>query len=199
MGRLCRVLRYSETRRRRVNYGVTLARLTGDVMKTQTEPASTGRRNRRKYTPLQRFAAKVMLPAFWRDEDCWDWIGARAALDGRGALWVEGKLIYAYRFAYETFVGPIHPGLTLDHLCRRPCCVNPAHLDPCHHAVNCLRGNSPNAQNARKRYCPRGHPLFGENLKVRRGQRECITCNKESARRRWQDALALRLATKAVS
>ena len=29
---------------------------------------------------------------------------------------------------YEWFVGPIPKGLQLDHLCRVPHCVNPAHL-----------------------------------------------------------------------
>lgn len=36
----------------------------------------------------------------------------------------------AHRFVYAHFVGPIPKGMTLDHLCANPSCVNPSHLEP---------------------------------------------------------------------
>jgi hypothetical protein len=37
----------------------------------------------------------------------------------------------------------------LDHLCRRPACVNPDHLDPVAHRVNVIRGAAPAISRAR--------------------------------------------------
>lgn len=55
---------------------------------------------------------------------CWEWNGqmdnGRARYAGRGA----------HTIAYEALVGPVPDGLTLDHLCRMPACVNPDHLEP---------------------------------------------------------------------
>jgi hypothetical protein len=45
-----------------------------------------------------------------------------------------------YRLAYSFFVGPVPPGLHLDHLCRRPECWNPWHLDPVTPRINSRRG-----------------------------------------------------------
>ena len=39
--------------------------------------------------------------------------------------------VYSHRVIYTLLVDPIPPALTLDHLCRRPHCVNPSHLDRC--------------------------------------------------------------------
>lgn len=40
-----------------------------------------------------------------------------------------GETAYAHRVAYELYVGPIPPGLVVDHLCRVTWCCNPAHLE----------------------------------------------------------------------
>lgn len=47
--------------------------------------------------------------------------------------------IGAHRYAYEAIVGSIPDGLTLDHLCRTPACVNPDHLEPVTKAENTRR------------------------------------------------------------
>lgn len=84
--------------------------------------------------PSDRFWAMVD-----RGPGCWVWRGARKQL-GYGLYRVGAKLKQAHRVAYELMVGPIPDGLVLDHLCRNPECVNPAHLEPVTHQENIRRG-----------------------------------------------------------
>lgn len=85
--------------------------------------------------------------------DCWLWARCVTNLDyGR----VNGHL-FAHRAVYEALVGNIPVGYELDHLCRVPRCVNPAHLEPVTHRENMLRGKTVAATNASKTQCKRGH------------------------------------------
>jgi hypothetical protein len=95
---------------------------------------------------------------------------------------------YAHRFAYSVLVGPIPDGLQIDHLCRNEMCVNPEHLEPVTQRINMLRGTGPQAVNAQKTHCPKGHPLSGNNVYAHTVRatgtpgRRCRTCNTEAAR-----------------
>lgn len=115
---------------------------------------------------------------------CHIWTGAT---NGRYGLFFVSKASpgsafrYAHRWAYERDRGPIPDGLELDHLCRNPICVNPAHLEPVTSRENNLRGLSPAAIHARKTHCPQGHAYSGVN---KRGERVCRTCNTEQKRAR---------------
>lgn len=73
------------------------------------------------------------------DTPCWIWQRAIGS-DGYGNLGLNGKFWKAHRFIYQREVGPIPEGLTLDHLCRVRCCVNPDHLEPVTNAENVRRG-----------------------------------------------------------
>ena len=87
----------------------------------------------------------------------------------------------AHRFAYETFVGPIPEGLTIDHLCRIRHCVNPEHLEAVTDRVNILRGEGISAQHARATHCPQGHPYDLINTYVAPdGDRDCRDCRRQS-------------------
>jgi len=79
------------------------------------------------------------LPAYRPVDACWIWQGAKNDR-GYGQIRMHGKAIYAHRAMYEIHVGPIAKGLELDHLCREPACVNPAHLEPVTHRENIRRG-----------------------------------------------------------
>lgn len=72
--------------------------------------------------------------------DCWVWAKAKQA-DGYGIVNRDGCVQLAHRFYYESSVGPIPPGLQIDHLCRVRACVNPAHLEPVTQSENRLRGS----------------------------------------------------------
>lgn len=70
---------------------------------------------------------------------CWLWTGTKAR--GYGQMIIAGKTAKAYRVVYELVIGPVPEGLVLDHLCRNPPCVNPAHMEPVTQAENVRRGN----------------------------------------------------------
>ena len=76
--------------------------------------------------------------------NCWIWRG-HINKDGYGLLLTRptGHSAQAHRLVYEILVGPIPPGLVIDHLCRTPACVNPQHLDPVSIGENVRRGLRP--------------------------------------------------------
>lgn len=138
-----------------------------------------------------RFAEKFQVS----DSGCWVWIAGKTgggyaafhlSVDVAGSSVKRRTKVYGHRYAYELLVGPIPDGLTLDHLCRNPGCVNPEHLEPVSIRVNILRGNNLAARNARKTHCKRGHELTGTNLRVNRGGgRACRACHNERSIRRY--------------
>lgn len=140
-------------------------------------------------TALQRFCAKVVIPS--DPNACWLWRGKiNPRRDrGYGAMGrdypAQGKWIGAHIFSYKRFVGPIIPGLTIDHLCNVRHCVNPAHLEQVTRGENARRGH------LRRTHCKRGHPFAGENLIIRgTGVRMCRICRDgywERNEWRWKD------------
>lgn len=62
-------------------------------------------------------------------ETCWVWVKAKTSA-GYGVIYqgVCRRRVYAHRASYEIHVGPIPPGMVIDHICHRTCCVNPLHL-----------------------------------------------------------------------
>jgi hypothetical protein len=130
---------------------------------------------------------------FWSKVDksgeCWLWMGTKSR--GYGQFYLYGRGWPAHRLAYELVIAPIPEGLQLDHLCRVRHCVNPDHLEAVTNKVNCLRGVSPWAVNARKTDCPQGHPYSGENLYTApSGARYCRTCNRKQTRERSRERYA---------
>lgn len=130
-------------------------------------------------------------------DGCWLWTGTLNHL-GYGTTSDAStgrKHVLAHRLVYETMVGPIPEGLTLDHLCRVRRCVNPSHLEPCTLTENLRRGESPSARNARKTHCIRGHEFTIENTYMGRGhrgepRRYCRTCVLAAAKQRRDEKAA---------
>lgn len=114
---------------------------------------------------------------------CWIWMGSSCDL-GYGHFWTdEGRCPRAHRWSYEYFVGAIPEGLLLDHLCHRPACVNPDHLEPVTNGENVRRGYEWRPKVER---CPKGHPYDEENTLIdRHGKRRCRTCNRARCLREY--------------
>lgn len=117
---------------------------------------------------------------------CWDWVGYKN-VNGYGIFNVDGKPQYAHRISYEIYKGKIPKHLEIDHLCRNRACINPTHLEAVSSRENTIRGESPFGKNARKTHCPKGHPLSGRNLILRRNKnsftRGCRICSREGWRK----------------
>ena len=118
-----------------------------------------------------------------KTESCWLWMGKVYPSKhnmGYGKFWNYDRTVQVHRFSYELFVGPIPAGLTIDHLCRKPICVNPAHLEPVTLKENILRGNGAAALNSRKTQCKNGHPF----TRIVGGKRSCEQCYKDRVKRK---------------
>ena len=157
-------------------YGVTRTKLY-EWLKLPGAPP-----HRHRYGPkLQPLAERFWEKVDRRGSDeCWPWL---ASLDAYGYGQIYGGPLSptnrkAHQVAYEINVGPIPSGLELDHTCRNPACVNPAHLEPVTHRENGLRGVGVGARNARKNHCPKGHPYDLVNTAFNKRGRRCRTCKK---------------------
>ena len=122
---------------------------------------------------------------------CWIWSGSCFSGSGYGQVQWGGGPRRAHRLVYELLVGPIPPGLDLDHKCRVRPCVNPAHVRPCTCRENLMAPGSlaPAKRSAERVLCEK-HGIPYHKIKTQRVCRECRRAyslawwrgNKEKAR-----------------
>jgi len=62
-----------------------------------------------------------------KDGDCWVWTGCQHKF-GYGRFRTPAATVYAHRWAYELWHGPVPAGKYVLHSCDNPPCVNPDHL-----------------------------------------------------------------------
>jgi hypothetical protein len=105
------------------------------------------------------------------ESGCWVFSGSD---NGHGYQSISGD--YAHRHMHRLCIGPIPEGYEVDHLCFRPACVNPAHLEAVTPEENQRRAF------AAKVECKYGHPLprfEGKN-------RPCAPCHAMREAKRKQ-------------
>lgn len=128
-----------------------------------------------------------LRPRFWSKVsirgvgDCWPWLAFKRG-SGYGMFSISGqspRTQRAARVAYALERGPIPAGMTVDHLCNHPDCVNPSHLELVEKGENTRR------QRDRNQSCKRGHPYTPENTSIlKSGGRRCRQCKREHERER---------------
>ena len=117
-----------------------------------------------------------------KESGCWEWA---LHLDPRGygrLTWAGKPGTLAHRWSYEQANGPIPEGMTVDHQCFNPPCVNPEHL-----RLLTFEENVKNQRSTTKTHCINGHEYTPENTymrpaKHRGGRRDCRTCIRERVR-----------------
>lgn len=84
---------------------------------------------KKKLTVEERFWAKV---ARGPEDQCWEWLAARAGPYRRYGSFCGGKnnkTLTAHRFSYILHSGEVPHGLDVMHKCDNGLCVNPSHLE----------------------------------------------------------------------
>jgi hypothetical protein len=133
---------------------------------------------------LRRFWSKVMD----RPDGCWEWTGAQNSR-GYGSVGIDGVVRSTHRVAYEMLAGPIPDELTIDHLCHRKTCCNPAHLEVVSISENVRRAWADGlcVAKAQRSQCKRGHEFNAENTYVSpQGERFCRACKLLTERARTE-------------
>lgn len=108
---------------------------------------------------------------------CVLWAG-RIDSDGYGRIGRD----FAHRRAYESQRGPIPAGMTVDHECFTPACVNVTHM-----RLVTADENRRRQRSAFATHCINGHEFTPENTYRRSanstGARSCRACNREAVAR----------------
>ncbi len=135
----------------------------------------------------KRFLSKIKK----NKKGCWIWTDSLTK--GYGNFSAYGKPISAHRFSYQYHIGKIPKGMTVDHMCNTPACVNHKHLNLATLRDNVLRSNGITAMNSRKTQCSNGHEFNEKNtyFSKRLGpngikyERHCKIC-MYSAKKAWE-------------
>jgi len=134
-------------------------------------------------TPQERLDARIIACPDSNCE-CLIWTGAHDKC-GYGQAFVDGRVQYIHRVAWQLANGPIPDGLMIDHVAARGCrhrdCAYVGHLEPVTLAENLRRAGRWMAD---KTHCPSGHPYDQRNTYLTpRGKRDCRACRHAAVRR----------------
>lgn len=107
----------------------------------------------------------------FKTKSCWFWIGL---LDcgGYGSFYDGERNVKAHDFQWLIQRGKIPRGKFVLHSCDIRQCVNPAHL-----FLGTLRDNARD-WSSKLGLCKRGHEYSEENVRLYRGRRFCIPCER---------------------
>jgi hypothetical protein len=100
-----------------------------------------------------------------------------------GLTYYRGRHIGTHRLTYQLANGPVPDDLHIDHLCRSPSCINPAHLEPVTPRENVRRGELGTNRDGRCGKC--GGPLDSVRKSAEHHggiRRACKACQREANR-----------------
>lgn len=125
------------------HYARTFCNLHYKRWREKGDPGANAPKSLRGYRsdPMQRLLAHRDIRPGPLHTPCWISTYRPCGVAGYTKLEVGDHYEYAHRFAYESFIGPIPPGLQIDHLCRVRTCFNPEHLEAVTSEENTRRGN----------------------------------------------------------
>lgn len=162
---------------------------------------SAMRRAYRSPANAEKFWSRVDKSA--GEDGCWPWTGPTHSENGYGLFGFAGRTRLTHRIALMIAGIEVPEGMVTDHLCRVRLCCNVKHLEVVTQRVNCHRGESVWAKNAKATHCAKGHPYSPENTarfftygKTRHGHpcqsprrcRACLTCTPS----KWRFAIVKR-------
>lgn len=131
---------------------------------------------------LERFSEKYLIST---PNECWIWLGAKDS-SGYGQISNNHKRVGAHRIAWEIANSrKLYDDEVIDHLCRNPSCVNPAHLEAVSMKENTARGNHLlviKEKSKNRTHCKRGHLLSEDNIAFSSSSKSCKMCQKIKAR-----------------
>lgn len=123
---------------------------------------------------------------------CWNWVGYIQNAGYGSMVTYKGNYL-AHRWAFENFVRPIKPKMTIDHLCKNKICVNPKHMEEVTRAENIRRCGLQGValKESQKTHCNNGHDYSVYGVKYKNGfneygtrkyARRCTKCHPKFAR-----------------
>lgn len=142
-----------------------------------------------EYLTVEHFSTKDLTRIFskvtifpelqFNETSCWIWSTNRSK-EGYGLIGWNHTTQLIHRLLFAWLIHPLPKGFQhgeIDHLCKRPSCCNPLHLEFVTRQINTLRSRNVGGVNARKTTCPQGHPLSTDNIYTVKGRwRTCRTC-----------------------
>jgi hypothetical protein len=145
----------------------------------------TVKKGPKRKPPIERFRKYIEVA----ENGCWNWTGHRDT-KGYGSFSLPGGAghsVYAHRWSYQYFVGPVPEGMEVGHKCGNRGCVNPQHLQAMSHRENLFDSMTSARRNAEKTHCVQGHEYLEHNtIRTPEGHRACKECKRLYQRGYWK-------------